>query len=77
MIFFSLIVLRKATGRGRRSRPDGVFPPRRGRKPSKNANAFWNGRIRRVTHAVQQLEGKALNVCYTHLLVTQTVTQND
>lgn len=53
------------------------FPPLTGREPLQNRFAVWNGRIRRVTHAVQQLEGKALNMCYTRFFVTPFVTQFD
>jgi len=42
-----------------------------GGKPFRNRFAIWNGRIRRVTHAAQQLDGKAINRCSTEVFVFQ------
>lgn len=55
MDFFSVGVARVPPSRG------GQFCPQRGQNHSKNRFAVWNGRISRVPHGPEQIDGKAVN----------------
>jgi hypothetical protein len=62
--FFFLTYRKKP--RKRRTKDEGRGLGTRNFRPlggnhAENAKAFWNGRIRRVPHAMKQLEGKAFN----------------